>query len=104
MIAPAVAATKPHRRCKSSAFIFTAIAALTMSAAIAVVPAAAQTAGTTPVTSPPGDTPSVGVTPTDTKQDDPNSGQWFVFKAAPGATVGTDARIGNPASIPQTVK
>jgi hypothetical protein len=99
MPASAVVAASAHRRCKALAFIFTAVAALTMSAAIAVVPAGAQTAGATP----PGDTPSVGVTPTESHPDDPNSGQWFVFKAAPGETVSTVARIGNPATIPQTV-
>jgi hypothetical protein len=99
MPAPAVVAATAHRRCKASAFIFTAVAALTMSAAIAVVPASAQTTGATP----PGDTPSVGVTPTESDPNDPNSGQWFVFKAAPGEKVETIARIGNPATIPQTV-
>ncbi|MEY2471564.1 MAG: hypothetical protein QOK28_893 [Actinomycetota bacterium] len=99
MPASAVVAAKAHRRCKASAFILTTIAALTMSAAIAAVPAAAQT-----VASPEGDTPSVGVTPTESKPDDPNSGQWFVFNAEPGQTVFTTARIGNPARVPQTVK
>jgi hypothetical protein len=100
MPASAQAATSAHRRCKASAFIVTTIAALSLSAAIAVVPAAAQTTGTSPA----GDTPSVGIGPTDTKQDDPNSGQWFVFKVDPGGTAHTEARIGNPANVPQTVK
>jgi hypothetical protein len=69
----------------------------------AAAPAFAQTTGPSPTT-PPGDTPSVGVTPTESHPDDPNNGQWFVFQLDPGGTGRTEARIGNPATIPLTVK
>jgi hypothetical protein len=87
--------------------LLTTIAALTLSAAIAVVPAAAQTGPTIPADStaatPPDDIPSVGVTPTESHPDDPNKGGWFVFSSEPGWTAETEARIGNPATIPQKV-
>jgi hypothetical protein len=51
-----------------------------------------------------GDVPTVGMTPTETRPDDPNSGQWFVFTLAPGETGRTKARIINTASVPQTVR
>lgn len=50
------------------------------------------------------DTPSVGVTPTESRDGDPNRGQWFVFSIEPGKRGATNARIGNPADVPQTIK
>lgn len=50
------------------------------------------------------DIPSVGVVPTESRPDDPNRGQWFVFELAPGQTGTTRARITNPADVPQRVK
>lgn len=50
------------------------------------------------------DTPSVGVTPTESRDGDPNRGQWFVFSIEPGQRGATNARIGNPADVPQTIK
>lgn len=77
-------------------------------------PARAQTAsspsgstGTGPASPDPGlgpDLPSVAVTPTETKQSDPNRGQWFVFALASGQTGTTQAKILNPAPVPQTVQ
>lgn len=49
------------------------------------------------------DIPSVGVTPTESHDGDPNRGQWFVFNLEPGRTATTKARIGNPAKVAQTV-
>ncbi|MEA3078345.1 MAG: hypothetical protein QOF60_3253 [Actinomycetota bacterium] len=51
-----------------------------------------------------GDIQSVGMSPTESKPDDPNAGQWFIFSIAPGQAAGTKARITNPADVPQTVK
>jgi hypothetical protein len=51
-----------------------------------------------------GDIQSVGMSPTESKPDDPNAGQWFIFSIAPGKAAGTKARITNPADVPQTVK
>ncbi|HUP86563.1 MAG TPA: hypothetical protein VM143_12920 [Acidimicrobiales bacterium] len=59
-------------------------------------PAGAQT--------PTGDIQSVGVSPTESKPDDPNAGQWFIFSIAPGASGATKARITNPADQPQVIK
>lgn len=82
-----------------------ASAAALVVAALCVVGAATSASAQTTVTpTPPGDTPSVGVTPTESRPDDPNSGQWFVFSIEPGGAGRTRARVGNPATIPQTVK
>jgi len=59
-------------------------------------PAGAQT--------PTNDVQSVGMAPTESKPDDPNAGQWFVFSIAAGGSATTKARITNPASVPQVVK
>ncbi|HUR18501.1 MAG TPA: hypothetical protein VMZ51_06125 [Acidimicrobiales bacterium] len=50
------------------------------------------------------DTPSVGVSPTEARPEDPNSGQWFVFQLSPGESKNTRARVANPADIPQVVR
>jgi hypothetical protein len=52
---------------------------------------------------PPG-TPSVGVTPIGMDPKGPNGGQWFVLNLSPGEAGQSEARIANPADIPQTVK
>src|SRR5438309_11424571 len=50
-----------------------------------------------------GQIPSVGVTPVGTSPDDPNGGQWFVMNLTPGETGRAEARIANPADVPQKV-
>lgn len=52
----------------------------------------------------PSDTPSVGVAPTESRPEDPNSGQWFVFQLSPGESKDTKARVANPADVPQVVR
>ncbi len=69
-------------------------------------PAFAQTAPptTAPADQPAAGIPSVGVIPVGTKPDDPNGGQWFVMTLSPGESGTAQARIANPADIPQTVR
>jgi hypothetical protein len=52
---------------------------------------------------PPG-TPSVGMTPSGMDPNGPNGGQWFVLNLSPGQAGQSEARIANPADVPQTVK
>jgi hypothetical protein len=78
--------------------ISTAVLVTAVLCVASAAPALAQ------LTSSAGDVPTVGMTPTETRRDDPNSGQWFVFRLAPGETGQTKARIINTASVPQTVR
>src|SRR3982751_5780469 len=50
-----------------------------------------------------GQIPSVGVAPVGTSPNDPNGGQWFVMNLTPGETGQAQARIANPADVPQKV-
>ena len=47
--------------------------------------------------------PSVSVRPVGTGENDPNGGQWFVASMNPGETKRLEARIYNPATVPQKV-
>ena len=49
------------------------------------------------------DVESVTVTPTNTTPSDPNGGQWFYFSLKPGQAASSQAKITNPAPVPQTV-
>ena len=48
--------------------------------------------------------PSVYISPTNTTVNDPDGGQWFFFSLKPGQSGSTQARITNPADVPQTVQ
>jgi hypothetical protein len=50
-----------------------------------------------------GDVPSVDVRPEHGDKHDPNGGQWFVLSLPPGGTGTVQAKISNPAKVPQTV-
>jgi hypothetical protein len=47
---------------------------------------------------------SLSVRPVGTTENDPNGGQWFFADMTPGETKRFEARMFNPASVPQTVK
>lgn len=81
-------------RTSSAALVAALLCAATL--VVSAAPASAQVAT--------GDVQSVGMSPTESKPDDPNAGQWFVFSTAPGESASTKARINNPADVPQTVK
>ena len=74
-------------------------------ATAAGTPAAGTSApATSPTTPLQADVPSVMVVPTNTTQSDPDGGQWFYFSLKPGQSASSEARITNPADVPQTVQ
>jgi len=74
-------------------------------ALMGAAPAGAATAGQggTSATTLLQDVESVTVTPTNTTPSDPDGGQWFYFSLKPGQSASSDAKITNPAPVPQTV-
>lgn len=65
---------------------------------------AAPAGGATTATTLQAEVPSVYISPTNTTVNDPDGGQWFFFSLKPGQSGSTQARITNPADVPQTVQ
>lgn len=87
---------------RRAAVALVAAAAFGLSGSIA----SAQTPVSTPTSAPSegvGDIPSVAVQPADSKPDDPNGGQWFTIRLAPGQQGTLRAKVANPADVAQRV-